>query len=153
MNTSDMIALLALIVAAFSMVLSGFSMFLQTRLNRTNLEAKYYELIFNNYILTTIPSDMADLKFDPNSDMLNDSYKKLIQTIMEMVRKARYFKYSNKKFYKDLSDKAKEIEDLLFDISSKPINTSVKQRKRLEEVESKIGEVIILINKNYSKIK
>ena len=144
MNTSDMIALLALIVAAFSMVLSGFSMFLQTRLNRTNLEAKYYELIFNNYILTTIPSNMADLKFDPNSNML---------TIMEMVRKARYFKYSNKKFYKDLSDKAKEIEDLLFDISSKPINTSVKQRKRLEEVESKIGEVIILINKNYSKIK
>lgn len=70
-----------------------------------------------------------------------------------MVRKARYFKYSNGKFYKDLVDEAKELEDLLCDAANDKITTQVMQKKKLGEIDDKISEIIILINRNYSKIR
>lgn len=62
MNISDRISLMALVVAIISIVLSIISMVIQAKINRVNLEAKYYEIIFNPFILDKIPEQVAALK-------------------------------------------------------------------------------------------
>ena len=152
MNISDRISLMALVVAIISIVLSIINMVIQAKINRVNLEAKYYEIVFNPFILDKIPEQVAALKFDL-AGKLNSNYKDLNDVIMKMVRKARYFKYSNGKFYKDLVDEAKELEDLLCDAANDKITTQVMQKKKLGEIDDKISEIIILINRNYSKMR
>ncbi len=103
---SDKISLVALIVAILSFAISIISIYVQKKLNTINLDAKYYELIFNQFILDKIPNKMSLIKFD-SKGKLDSSYKSLNSVMMEMVRKARYFSFVNPKFYKGLSDRTK----------------------------------------------
>ena len=52
---ADKIAMAALIVSVLSLVISVIGVLIQKKLNRVNLEAKYFEVVFNTYILEKIP--------------------------------------------------------------------------------------------------
>lgn len=145
---ADKIAMAALIVSVLSLVISVIGVLIQKKLNRVNLEAKYFELIFNPYILEKIPEKVATLKFD-SRHKLDKSYKELNDTLMEMVRNARYFSFVNQKFYKELSEKTMEVDELLVSISGKTIFQVKEQNQKLIEIEDAVSKVIVCINKNY----
>ena len=81
---ADKIAMAALIVSVLSLVISVIGVLIQKKLNRVNLEAKYFEVVFNTYILEKIPEKVAALKFD-SRHKLDKSYKELNDTLMEKV--------------------------------------------------------------------
>lgn len=147
---ADKIAMAALIVSILSLIISIVGIVIQKKLNRVNLEAKHFEEIFRPYILEKIPNKVAVLKFD-SEQKLDKNYTELNDTLMEMVRKARYFSYVDKKFYKKLSNKTMVVEDLLVSISGKKIAQVIEQNKKLIEIEKAVSKVIICINKNYSR--
>lgn len=148
METADKIAMVALIVSILSLIISIIGVLIQKRLNRVNLEAKYFEIIFNSYILEKIPEKVAALKFD-SGHKLDKSYKELNDTLMEMVRKARYFSFVNQKFYKELSEKTREVDELLVSISGKTIEYPKEQNQKIIEIEDVVSKVILCINRNY----
>ena len=145
---SDKISLVALIVAILSFAISIISIYVQKKLNTINLDAKYYELIFNQFILDKIPNKMSLIKFD-SKGKLDSSYKSLNSVMMEMVRKARYFSFVNPKFYKGLSDRTKK---LLVDISSKTYINIIDQNKEIIRIEDAVSKIITYINKHHSQI-
>lgn len=149
-SVADKIAMAALIVSVLSLVISVIGVFIQKKLNRVNLEAKYFELIFNPYILEKIPDRVAALKFDTRQK-LDENYKELNNTLMEMVRKARYFSFVNQEFYKELSKKTMEVDELLVSISGKTVVQVKEQNQKLIEIEDAVSKVIVYINENYCK--
>ena len=144
---SDKISLVALIVAILSFAISIISIYVQKKLNTINLDAKYYELIFNQFIL----DKMSLIKFD-SKGKLDSSYKSLNSVMMEMVRKARYFSFVNPKFYKGLSDRTKKLDELLVDISSKTYINIIDQNKEIIRIEDAVSKIITYINKHHSQI-
>ena len=145
---ADKIAMAALIVSVLSLVISVIGVLIQKKLNRVNLEAKYFEVVFNTYILEKIPEKVAALKFD-SRHKLDKSYKELNDTLMEMVRKARYFSFVNQKFYIELSEKTMDVDELLVSISGKTILQVKEQNQKIIEIEDAVSKVIVCINKNY----
>ena len=115
------------------------------------MDAKYYELIFNQFILDKIPNKMSLIKFD-SKGKLDSSYKSLNSVMMEMVRKARYFSFVNPKFYKGLSDRTKKLDELLVDISSKTYINIIDQNKEIIRIEDAVSKIITYINKHHSQI-
>lgn len=151
METSDIIALLALIIAAFSFGISIYNAIVQKRINTVNLEAKYYEKIFDKYLLDIIPEKLNNLKFE--NKKLNKNYTELIDVMMEMIYEAKYFQFSNPLFYKELEFKIKEFEDFILKISNKYNVSTSEQLKKLNEIEEEVTKIIKFIIDNHYKIK
>lgn len=107
-------------------------------------------MIFNPYILEKIPDKVAALKFD-SEHKLDNSYKELNDTLMEMIRKARYFSFVNKKFYDKLSRQTMEVDELLVSISGRRIDQVQMQNQKLIEIEDAVSRIIVYINKNYCR--
>ena len=63
--------------------------------------------------------------------------------------KARYFSFVNQKFYKELSEKTMEVDELLVSISGKTILQVKEQNQKIIEIEDAVSKVIVCINKNY----
>ena len=150
MDTDNKIALAALIVSIISLVVAIISMIFQKRMNSINLEAEYYKAVFDKYLLEEIPHKVSALKFDTNKK-LNKNYKELNDTMMEMIRKARYFSFSNPSFYKKLSEMSMELDEKLVNLSGKKVERAVDQKEMLQEIEDCVSKIIVYINKNYSK--
>ena len=152
-SLSDKIAISALIVSIIallvSIAISLIGIWVQKKINRSNLEAIYFETIFKSYLLEIIPEKVSKIKFGTNNK-LNNNYKELNDTMMEMVRKARYFSFSRPKFYNELTDMTRELEDYLIELSSKTIEQTTKQNEIIIKIEKLVGKIMVHINKNYS---
>ena len=153
-ESNNIIAFWALIVSMVSLVVTIgvtiVTIIIQKKINTMNLEANYYDYIFKKFILEEIPQKFSVLKFDANKQ-LNKNYKELNKTMMNMVRKARYFRFSNPNFYKKLSDMTMELDEKLVTLSGKKIDIISDQNKKLIEIEDYLSKIILLINKNYCK--
>lgn len=150
MNSSDKIALAALFVAIVSLVSSIVGIVLQKKMNTINLEASYYQKIFDKYILDEIPKKVSELKFDSNKK-LNRNYQDLNHLVMQMVRDAKYFSFSNPKFYDKLSKLSMKLDDKLVIISGKTVERVHDQNQLIEEIEKSVSEIVVYINRNYAK--
>lgn len=145
---SDKIALAALIVAILSLLLSIINVRVQQNLNQINLEAKYYASIFDSYILKKIPDKIAALTFTNNK--LDKNYQELNDVMMQMVRDSRYFALSNPLFYKGLTEKTMNLDELLVSISGKTIIPREMQTKKIVEIENAVSKIIVYINSYHS---
>ena len=85
MSLSDKIALGALILSGIAFLVSVYSIYLQKRLNEINLQAGYFERIFEDYFVRRIPESARKLHF--NSDnRLDASYRDLNLVMMHMIK-------------------------------------------------------------------
>lgn len=144
---TDKIALLALTISVLSAI---HSYRLQKKINAQNLQAVYFEKIFLHYLLKKIPDVVTKLGFD-GSGRLKANYREINKTMMNMVREARYFLYANQKFYLELTDKTKALEDALIELSNEKIVFKDEQDRELIRIHLLVGEIISYINKNYCK--
>ncbi len=143
------VAIVAVGISFIALIVSIISLVLQKKINSINLEAEYYKKIFDSFLLEKIPEQMFMLNFDNNT--LSKNYKELNGTIMEMVRKARYFAYANPSFYKKLETKTMEIEDKLITLAARRIDRASEQKQQLIDVEELVRKLFVYINKNYNK--
>lgn len=147
---SNIISIVATVIAVCSLIISIIGIIVQKKINETNLEAKYYEKIFDTYILEIIPNTFFKLQFD-SKGKINKEYKELNNVMMNMVKEAKYFSFSNPKFFKGLTDKTKTLEDKLLDISNKTFLQNTEQKEQLVKIEDEISKIIVYINKNYNQ--
>lgn len=141
------IAFGAMIIAAISLAVSVFAIYQNRKINTTNLEAKYFEEVFREYIVHVIPECVSKLSFE--DDKLNNTYKELNSIMMEMIRDARYYAYAKRDFYLELQNKIMELDDTLVTKAGEVVTDKDAQVKFIYSVHTDIMEIIKYINKNY----
>lgn len=88
------------------------------RLNKVNLESRYYDEIYKEYLIMKIPEARNKLVFNNNKILGADT---LIDVLNEMRRNSIFFKFHNKKFYDSLYGKLQCLEDELVEKSDKTL--------------------------------
>lgn len=146
-DIDTVIAFLAMIIAAISLAVSLLAMRQNRKINTTNLEAKYFEEVFREYIVKTIPNCVSKLEFD--EDRLNSVYKELNAIMMQMIRDSKYYAYAKRDFYLELQQMTMDLEDKLMECAAKKVSDRDEQVKFIYNVHEDIMEIIKYINKNY----
>lgn len=150
MSVSDTIALFALLLSVISGILSVKSLRLQKKLNMQNLQAVYFEKIFQEYLLKKIPEAVIKINFSWDGK-LRPEYRNVNKVMMDMIKGARYFLYANQNFYIELAEKTKHLEDALLELSNKVIPDKQEQDKELIKIHMLVSEIIGYINNSYCK--
>lgn len=148
MSIGDRVAILALIASIIAIIISLFSMYQNHAINVTNLQSKYFEKIFTDYIVEKIPVKASKIHFTQEG-VLHQNYKELIDTMMDMVEHSIYFAYAKHEFYKELSRKTIALEDKLIENASVVIADKEKQDEFIYHIHEDVMDIIKLINKNY----
>ena len=146
MDSSDIIAILALIVALAEIIVTAYQ---SRNMNSTNLQAMYFEEIFKDYMVKRIPKAADNLHYD--GELLSPGYRDLVDVIMDMVNECKYFAYAKHTFYSNLKVKCIGLEDELIDMASTPCVTEQERKENIYHVHEEIVEIIKLINDNYHK--
>lgn len=149
MNKMDAGDIASLFLSAIAIVISVLTIFYEIRLNRTNLQAVYFEQIFGEYLKDKIPCAMDKLDFNSNGK-LNNSYRKINTVFMEMIRKCGYFKYAKNDFFYELKIKTQNLEDHLVDLAGKEVPREQQQKEKLL-IHKEVQDIVRLINHNYHK--
>lgn len=114
-------------------------------INNTNSMAKYYNEIFDEYLIDKIPSSREYIRFKEGS--LKD-FRQLTDTLDSMAKKALYFKYSNQKFYRNLKKKIESFEDYLADCGNHKYDQD-EQSEIILEIGKRIEDLYCCINNSY----
>lgn len=143
------ISIIAVVVSAISIIVSIitaiFAYKQQTRLNRINMRAKYFEKIFDEYLIEYIPKARKYLRFENNK--LVDS-EQLCQTLSDLLNASLYFRYENGEFYKELKTQIQSIEDYVLKCGNQNYEQE-EQGKVFEEIHNKLSGLYKYINDNY----
>ena len=97
------------------------------RINHSNSMAKYYNVIFDEFLIYKIPEARRYIRFE--DERLTD-FSKLVDELDAMLRSALYFKYTNRDFYKELKCKINELESYLAECGN---NHNYEQDEQAEE--------------------
>lgn len=133
--------LASLIIAIISLVISFFQ---NRKINSLNLQSRYFEKIFDEYLIKKIPESRKYIKY--HNDRLVDA-DRLIDTTDELKKDSLYFKYSNKDFYEKLKKNIDDLGVFLTACSNRNEPDLDQQAKNLLEIGEKIESIYKLINK------
>lgn len=143
------VSIIAVIVSGVSIIVSIISAILaykqQVRLNRINMRAKYFEQIFDDYLIEKIPKARKYLRFEDNK--LVDS-EQLCQTLSDLLSSSLYFRYENGEFYKELKKQIQGIEDYVLQCGNQSYEQE-EQGKVFEEIHNRLSNFYKYINDNY----
>lgn len=150
-NVSDVIAFGALMISVISVIFSYGAIRIQRKLNTTNLQAIFYEEIFKKYLVEKIPE--AIRRLDYRNGRLDNNYKQINMTLLQMMDECAYFAYANDEFYNELRRKCEELDEKL--VKERGNNTSDREQqvKFIYSVHEDIKEIVKYINRNYSYCK
>lgn len=149
MDTSDIIALIAVIVSLVAIVLSILAMKQTTNINKTNLQAEYFKKIFFEYIVDFIPEKAMKLRY--TNGKLDENYRDLIEVVMEMFQNSKFFSYAKQDFYMDLKKECEVFEDVVLEIAGRRTYVIEEQKNNLVNINTELQKIVELINKNYYK--
>lgn len=141
------VAILAFVASIIAIVVSVISLLQNKALNNTNLQAKYFEKIFTEYFVNKIPNAVDEIKFE--NGKLSNNYKKLNDTMMNMINDSKYFAYAKHSFYIELKNKTIKLEDKLIEGAAKNWIDRDEQLKFIFEIHEDVMEIVKFINKNY----
>lgn len=144
------ISTIAIVVSVISIIVSAIAAHVANkqnlRLNRINMKARYYEKIFDEYLIRKIPQARKYLRFDKNR--LVDS-QQLSDVLSTLLNDSLYFKYDDKEFYQKLRHMIQEIEDYVLECG----NRTYEQEDQAEvyiEIQRKLEKLYRYINDNYT---
>lgn len=141
---------IAIIVSIISIIVSAITAFVAYRqnvkLNRINMKARYYEKIFDEYLIKKIPQARKYLRFDKNR--LVDS-QQLSEALSALLNDSLYFKYDDREFYKKLKQLIQEIEDYVLECGNS-VYEPEEQAQVYIEIQNKLEKLYRYINDNYT---
>ncbi len=149
MDTSDVIALIAAAISLVSIVISVLAMRQTTNINKTNLQAEYFQKIFFDYIVEKIPDKAKNLRYAGKK--LDGNYRELIEVVMEMVQESKFFSYAKQDFYIELKQKCEDFEDVVLNIAGNRTDVVEEQKENLVAINLELQKIVELINNNYYK--
>ncbi len=141
-NTSDILSLIAIIV---SLVSAAYQWNLDIHMNKVNLEADSFKILFSKHLLYDLPIARTYLRFD--NDRLVDT-DLLLDEINLIRQDALYFMYSDKDFYTDIKIKLQDFEDYLINTENESLNQD-KQEEVFKEISNKLEMIYKTFNDKY----
>ena len=106
-------ALIAGISAVISFVSCVYNNRQTKKINNINIKSRYFEKIFDDYLIYKIPESRKYIRFDENGKL--DDFQKLIDELCNMRKNASFFKYDNNEFYGNLKRLTQDLENYLVD--------------------------------------
>ncbi len=146
----DMVISIVAVVLSFLSVLVAFGSAVITyrqnsKLNNINMRAKYFNSIFDEYLITKIPVARKYLRFSENK--LVDS-QPLSDVLSQLLNDALYFRYENAKFYNSLKEKVQDVENYVMECGNKTYEQE-EQGVVFNNIHEKLAELYKCINDNY----
>jgi len=146
---SNIELILSIIAIIISLMAIAFEFLGNQRINRINLEAKFYENIYEEFLLNELPNARNKLVYNNNIVSGADT---LIDVLNDMRRKSLFFKYRDFKFYEEIYDLLQELENELVKKSDKNLDSD-EFCKFTEYVKLKMEEIYsVIINKYTGRI-
>ena len=143
MDVSDVLSIIAIVVSFGCVIYEAYN---SKRINKINLENKYYEKIFDDYILYEIPEARKYFFYSKDSGKFEGT-KKLQGVLVDLMKNSLFFYYKDREFYNQLKSTISEIEEYLMD--SEGDMTPQKHSEFESEIDKKIEDLYTLIS-NYS---
>ncbi|MDE7425099.1 MAG: hypothetical protein K2N51_15670 [Lachnospiraceae bacterium] len=137
------LSILAIIISILSIIIS----FIQNRkMNNVNIKAHYFEKIFDEYMISQIPKARKYIRF--SNGKLSD-FEELGNVLNRMIANAIFFKFDNIKFYKELKICVQNLEDYMYECSTKTYEDE-EQSNIYKEIQIHLEKIYHCINKYYS---
>lgn len=141
-NTSDILAAIAIVVSIGS---AAYQWYLDSHMNKINLEADNFRTLFSKHLLYDLPIARTYLRF-VNGQLIDTDL--LLDEINHIRQDALYFMYSDIDFYTDIKIKLQEFEDYLINTSNE-ILTPHDENQVLDEIQKKLETIYTTFNNKY----
>lgn len=142
MAVSDALAIIAIVVSFGCFI---FEAYCSNKTNKINLENKYYEKIFDEILMYKIPKARDYIFYSSDSEKLEHT-EKLQGVMVELMKRAVFFKYKNLEFYNQLCEVLREIEEYLMNSEGKM--TKKEYVKFESNLDKKLEDLYSLISTN-----
>ena len=142
----DIIAIIISVIAILASVICAVITFIQNyKINKINMKARYYNKIFDSYLIEKIPMSYRYLIFRDNK--LSDS-DKISDVLSDLLKDILYFKCADRKFYEVLKKSIEEIEDYILECGNRQFIQD-EQGKVFENIQEKLENLYAIINNSY----
>lgn len=142
-NWELVLSIVAIIISLIAIV---FELLGNQRINSINLEARFYEKIYEDFLLDQLPNARNRMVYNNNLVTGADG---LIDVLNDMRRKSLFFKYKDSKFYADLCRLLQQIEDELVRKSDKKLDDD-EYCEFVDFIKLKMEEIYALIIDKYT---
>ncbi len=147
---SLIVAIISAVIAGISAGISVFSCIYNNRqtkrINNINIKARYFEKIFDDYLIYRIPEARKYIRFNENGSL--DDFQKLIDELSGMRNSATFFKFDNKTFFEDLKAVTQDLENYLSDCGNKTFDNE-EQADIYQEIANKTMKIYSCISNYY----
>lgn len=137
--------ILSIVAGIFSIISLILTYRQSNKHNSLNLESRYFEKIFDTYLIDKIPQSRKYIRYDHTTNKLVD-IGEMMDVLGYMKNDSLYFKYSNPNFYEKFVDLISNLEDFLGNCSNYTEVDTDKQAKNILDIGSKIEEIYSYIN-------
>lgn len=110
------LSIIAIIISLFAI---GLELLNNQRLNRVNLEAKFFEQIYNDFLLFDFPNARNKMTYNNNVVGNTDEMENLLN---EIRKKSIFFKFRDRKYYNHLCERLQKFEDELVSKGDKTLS-------------------------------
>ena len=139
MDTSDVLALIAIVVSIGS---AFFQWYMDSHINKVNLEADYFKELYSKHLLYEIPRARGYIRFDNNKLV---DFDKLLDELSEIRQNSLYFSYADSDFYLDVKNALQGLEDYLIEISSREFKGK-QQDDIKKQIQTELQKIYKLFN-------
>lgn len=147
---SLIVAIISAVIALISVIISIIAIITTKKINKINMKSRYFQIIFDVYLVKKIPEARTYIRFDTNGRL--DDFQNLIDVVSEMRNNATFFKYDNKEFFDKLKEKTQNLENYLVDCSNKQTDNE-EQADIYSEIAKKTTEIYGCISDYYMGLK
>lgn len=137
---SLIISIIALIGSIISFIITFYQ---NQKITSLNLQVRYFEKIFDKYLIEEIPKARNYIKYINNKLIDVD---KLINVLDDIKIDSLYFKYNNNKFYKEVTNAIDDLTSFLSNCSNMNEPDQDKQSNNIIEIGNKITVIYQIIN-------
>ena len=156
LETATMTNILALITVAISFIALIVTAFFSYKsykqvaaINTLNMEAEYYQRIFDDYIVKHIPKSRQQLSFDANDRLSQSSITLFHNHLTDLLDNIHFFHFRNDGFYKDLHTAITDLDDYLVNSGNISMDTHERCNLFFDEVDKRIKKLYSKIFNSY----
>lgn len=131
----------ALALSIIAIFISLFEIYLNSKMNKTNIKSEYFSDFYKTYLFDQIPQARRDLRVDNGKFV---GFEFLQETLTDMISKLAFFKFADESFYNQLKEMCFSLEDYLLDTGNKK---NVDLSDVYKEVDKNLKKIYKHINK------
>jgi hypothetical protein len=141
------LSIISLVVAGLAFLFSIYSHFsaskLTEKINCINLKTKYYEAVFDKYLIYIIPEKRSLVRFDETGHLTD--FQPLVDELSNEKCRA-LLRFENKSFFDELKEVIRDAEDYLIYEGNKTHDMD-EQADTVNKITDRITQIYECINK------